>query len=388
MNLFVIGTPLQLLNTIELRHAFNLTENHLVIVMDYNHWPKTTVWTRLVCSTEWKTVHYLDLQSTRCEFRSPLVGEHLSRKLSNYRNQYRQYDNKARVDRVARKFLRVDHLVLGNYHGDYMRHFANRVQYRRLCVVDDGTDVLLINQERTRRLQETGSVTSTVSGESAWAKFKKSLRESMLEWDARQANRIEFFTAYDIVARPGDLVVKNEYSYFRKRMTSNGSNGSCMFLGQCLVRDGYISQHVYLDYLRRVRSHFGDQPMLYVPHPREPEVLVNEIREHIGFVIQRVDVPIEWHLMDEGAKPSVLASFFCSALVSCRLIYGTRLKFKAFQIMDEDVIKWPDLVRSAYAYFSTLPTPNIEVVPFSEAHPARSPNSISFGQLTNLLNEK
>lgn len=361
MNLFVVGTPLQLLNAIEARHALNLTDNHLVLVTDYNHTPETGVWSRLVCAADWETVHYLELRDARREFRPRYVPELLRGKLSNYLQHYYQYGNKVRVDRLAREFPAVDYLVLGNYHGDYGRHIANRLKYRCLCLVDDGTDVLLINEERKERRENGG--TASGSRGSWWMRLKGNARKSILMWDVRQARNLLFFTAYDIEVPREDQLVRNDYSHFKKQIAPSTGHESGMFLGQCLVRDGYMSQLTYLDYLRRVRCHFGTRPLVYVPHPREPESLVNEIGRDLGFVIRKFDVPIEWQLMKDASRPSVLASFFCSALISCRLIYGADLKLKAFQIKDEDVMKWPDLVRSAYAYFSGLSGPSIEVVP-------------------------
>ncbi len=364
MNVFFIGTPLQLLNATEAKHALQLSNNHLIVALDFTFWPPTDIFTRLIQENEWESVRYLTLRDVRKEFYSPYLGVRISKRISNYRQQYRQYRNRALIDKFARSITTVSNLVLGSYHGDHSRHLANRLNYEALYLVDDGTDVLLINDERKGKCETERRWQNGNRQMSPWRGIKARVRRTILEWDQRQAAKLTFFSAYDLETRSEDRLIKNDYVHFRKSIRAGNGDGSCFFLGQCLARDGFLSDDAYLKYLQKVRSHFGRNPIIYVPHPRESEEAVNRINQQLGFIIKRLSVPIEWHLLRNGANPSILASFFCSALVSCAKIYGRRFDFKAFYLEPEDVLRWPDFVEGTYTYLRNLSDPNIDVVRF------------------------
>jgi hypothetical protein len=360
MNLFFIGTPLQLLNATEARHFFGFSDNHLIIALDLHTWPKTGVFARLIQPCEWESVHYITLYNTSKKFSDRFIGKYFSIKLENCFYKYYQYLNKSRLHRIARSFPSVNNLILGNYHGDHARHFPHLVKHDRLYLVDDGTDVLYINEERKKH-HSIHAPQAACDRQSAWNRIRSNINES-LKWNSRQADNITFFTAYNITVKNGDQVIKNEYNCIRKRIAPALRQGSCLFLGQCLVRDGYLGEAQYLSYLRSVRSYFKDSEVIYVPHPRESKSLVDHVHQHLGFTIRRLGLPIEWQLILDTERPAVLASFFCSALVTCAAIFRREFKLKAFYLQPKDIQKWPEFVEGTYDYFSSQMAPLIEVV--------------------------
>jgi hypothetical protein len=361
MNLFFIGTPLQLLNAIEARDVFGFEDNHLVIAQDLHFCPKTDVFQRLIRWPEWKSVRYITLYKTSLTVPSTFIGKFAARKLSNLFYKYHQYRNKSRLQSVARFFPSVDNLVLGNYHSDQFRHFPNLVQYKSLCMVDDGTDVLYISHHRQKDPSPIGLAQPLHSQASGWNRFRSNINES-LKWNDRQADNITFFSAYNITVGSGDRIVKNDYRYFKRQLAPTVRHESCLFLGQCLVRDGYLDEETYLRYLEGVRAYFLNEEIIYVPHPRESERAVDHVRRRLGFAIRRFELPIEWQIRSDPVRPAVLASFFCSALVTCAAIFQREFKLKAFYLDPKDVLKWPEFVEQTYRHFSSQTDPMIEVV--------------------------
>jgi hypothetical protein len=361
MNLFFIGTPLQLLNAVEARHYFELSNNHLVIALDLHTWPKTSVFAHLVRPSEWESVQYITLYNTTLKNPPRFMGKYLSTKFENCFYKYNQYINISRLHKIARPFSMVDSLVLGNYHQDQSRHFPHLIKYNNLYMVDDGTDVLYISEERRKQIPAVNGVPPVATSPSPWNRLRLHINES-LKWNQQQAEKITFFTAYNIAVRNGDQAIKNEYHHMRKQIVPAMRRGAVFFLGQCLVRDGYLGLDQYLHYLDRVKSHFKDEEIVYVPHPRESQELVDRVHQSLGFTIKRFILPIEWQFTQETVRPAVIASFFCSALVTCAAIFREEFKLKAFYLQPEHVQKWPEFVERTYNYFSTQMAPFVEVV--------------------------
>jgi hypothetical protein len=361
MNLFFIGTPLQLLNAIEARDFFGFEDNHLVIVLDLHFWPKTDVFKRLIRSREWKSVHYVTLYKTTLKAPPAFIGKFAAKKLKDTFYKYHQFRNKCRLQKIARLFPSVDNLVLGNYHLDQSRHFPNLIRYKNFYLVDDGTDVLYVSHDRQKPPVPAGAAQNHNHQGSALARLRSNINES-LKWNDQQVDNITYFSAYKFAVESRDRIILNDYRYFKSRLAPAVRHESCLFLGQCLVRDGYLDEDTYLRYLEGVRAHFHDEEIIYVPHPRESKTAVDHVRQRLGFVIRKFDLPVEWQLSSDPVRPVIMASFFCSALVSCATIFHEEFKLKAFYIQPRDIRKWPEFVEGTYDYFLRQMNPFIEVI--------------------------
>jgi len=365
MNAFLIASPLQLLNAIEAKHFFKFTNNHLIIILGLGYAKEIEVYERIISKEDWDTVNYVKICIDIYKSQSRLLGGRLSRKIENYWNTYRRYLNRRKLDKIAKSLSAVDNIILGNYleYGElYFRHFANTLAHKNLYLVDDGTDVLQINEERKKKISTTFLSEQNIHNLSLWKRMKRNVREAFVEWDNKEADKLIFFTAYDIEVRGGDQVVRNEYSHLRKQIAHLVHSDDVLFLGQSLIEDKWIKKEIYFDYLKKVRSYFAEKELFYIPHPRESCETVKYIEDSIGFKIKRADLPIEYYIALKGDKPKVLASFFCSALVNCLIIYEQHFKIKAFYIDPRHILINPDLIRDIYQYFSSKVNQNFEIV--------------------------
>jgi len=365
MNAFLIGSPLQLLNATEAKLHFGLTDNHLVILLGLGYAQERHMFEHLASRQEWETIRYVKLRANHVEFRSRLIGAYWSGKVTKYWNLYRQYMNRADFDAVARSMSAADNLFVGNYLRDcelYMRHLPNALPHKKLYLLDDGTDVIKVNNERRRQADTSGAAAGSLLAGSPWKRLKRRVLKRFVEWDVQEAGRITFFTVYDLDARHGDEVVKHDYRHLRNRVTHADHGDHVLFVGQCLVEDKYVERQVYFRYLREVRSYFEGRDVVYVPHPREWPETTSYISEHLGFRIEKPDVPIEWHLATVAKRPAILASFFCSALTNCVAIFGPLLNVKAFYIRGDDILKWSDFVEDVYRHFESKVSEHFELV--------------------------
>ncbi len=363
MNLFLVESPFQLINAIEAKHRLDFRDNKLVVILGYGY--SRTGFQQLISGDDWNSVEYINIENANSDFQSALLGKYLSRRIRDVAAILRLYSNKTVIDRMANSIHGVDNIVLGNYPEDgsqYLRHFANSVKHNRLVLIDDGTDVIKVNAWRKRPPPHDDVSIKDVVGLSRWKSAKRKVREYFLRLDDSAAEKVLFFTAYNIDVRTGDEIVKNEYAHLRRNIVGGVQTDDVFFLGQCLIEDNWIDKQLYFDNLSKIQKYFGRREVVYVPHPRESSDTIDFVKDALGFKIRQFDGPIEYWLCVGGDWPRILASFFCSALINCSIIYQGVLSIKAFYIDPELMLVERDFVREVYDYFYTRSGDGLEVV--------------------------
>jgi hypothetical protein len=342
MDIFVVETPLQMLNAIEARFYFNGDRN-LLILLTSPPFPQK-IFKPLIDRNAWDGIFSIPIREKEPEFVSHPDFSLWERKFGEYYRYLKQFKCRRKLNMVTKSFTKVDRLFLGNYLQEYMRHFGNHLDYRELVLLDDGNDAVRVNDLRWDRAVEVKP--RGVAG------FKAGLHKLLHDWDSRHANNVTFFSSYDLAPKNGDRLVKNGYAYLRKMIGANAQTDQIMFLGQCLVDDQWMSKAVYLEYLARIKQYFAEEQLIYIKHPRESKPILDEIRGRLGFEILWYDVPIEFQLV-RGVVPKGIASFFCSAIENCRIIFGSSLCITAFYIEPRDLLCCHGFAEQMYAYWKS-----------------------------------
>jgi hypothetical protein len=350
MNVFFIETPLQLVNAIEAKHALELTDNHVVILLS-DIYP-VGLFRPLLGDEQWDSAQYVD---SRVPARHALhrLRDHPSQRIRSYYETTELRDLRKRLDALAGSLGVADALVLGNYCLDHMRHFANALSHEKLILIDDGTTTLDIADDR-RRYAAGRSPRVRRSRTDALVNF-------LIGWRLGHRDRATFFTVYDMDVGSADTLVRHSYDYLRGRASEFECNGEVLFLGQTIYYEG-ISEDAYLDELRRVGAHFAGDTLVYAPHKGEKPDRVERIRQELGWEIRRYDAPIEYQLAMRGPLPRILASFYSSALENCRLIFGSRLMIESVYLDPGLVPRAAAFVRSVYDYYESKTSEHFRVV--------------------------
>jgi len=363
VNVFLIETSLQLLNAIEAKNDFKLVNNHLIVRLGEG--PQETL-KSLVLEHDWDGVHYFIFSNKTMTFESALLGQRISKRIRGYCYDYQQYLNRKMLDGIAISLGRAENIFLGNYIGNrkiydviYMRHFANTLKHEKLYIMDDGTDIMQVNEERKNvRLRDE----SPKGSDSFFLRLKEMYRKYCIDWNDKGADRVTFFSAYDMNVGSNDFLIRNEYKYLRKIAAEVNPSDEVFFLGQWLIEDRYIREEYYLDYLRKVKEYFTGEKLVYIPHPRESSNMINKIKESLGLEIKQFNVPIEYEISIKGNIPKVLASFFSSALQNCHIILGQKVNIKSFYIAPEHLMRAPEFVQNVYEYYKNIADENFEVI--------------------------
>lgn len=353
-DLFVLGTPLQLLNAIEARHHFGDRPSSLALL--HWGWP-ASAFDSLLGEMEWQEIVWVPMAAQRPAWRYPMLGPDASSHLNEYVWTYQQYRRRRRLEAALARFGRVDRLVVGNLLGDHMRHAIGCIPHAELMAVDDGTDTLRVAALRRNP--------SKVPEEPPPAGLIKSVKQSIrqrCEWDCVQPEAVTFFTACDIEIGPSDRLIRNDYRWLRGRAAGGGRTNQVYFLGQPLIEDGYVKESTYLHYLQRAIRYFGGKPVVYIPHKRESTRTVALIERELGLATVHFGGPIEVVLALGGELPDMLASFFCSALENCSILFGNSLEVVAFHLPPHVLICGPEPVEGIYEYFRRRQTETFQVL--------------------------
>lgn len=360
MNVFLVESPTQVLNAIEAKHRFGLDDCHLFVLLTGLF--DRTMYERVIGTSNWKVVNYVSFYFKAREYdfgNNP--PRNIIERMIEIGTILDIFRKRAQIDRLARRVGRVKKLFLGQYRLDtrhYFRHFANICWHEELILLDDGTDTLLINDQRR---DETFGVLKDIQISSN-NPIKRAIKDRFGKWNTTGVESLTYFTSLRINVNKRDRLLQNDYRYFRSLSRENMTERNrVFFLGQTLVDDGYIRLQDYLVILRRIKEHFSNpESFFYVAHPRESNCNVEVIARTLVVQVCRFDVPIEFEMAVRGNRPRILAGFFCSALENCAMIFGNEIEVQSYLLDSAFLLKHHKEVEDIYAHLKQVA--KIEVI--------------------------
>jgi hypothetical protein len=351
MNVFLVETPHQLLNAMEAKSYFSLVDNNLIIIIKEEY--SKDSYARLVAPNEWKSVFYVPARGDPESGLLRKLRDHCIARIRGYYSTYELYLLRKALDRLSEAMGKVERIFLGNYWMEYMRHFANVTPHKELCLLDDGTGTLLINKMRRERWFQRNDKSRVA--------IVQGIINSMIGMKDRHIENVTFFTIYDLEVRDGDRLVKHDYVYLKEKASERPIEDVVYFLGMTLIDEG-LSQEAYINYLRRVKTYFSNENLVYVQHRGEPAEKLEIIKKQLKLEMRKFDVPIEYQISVLGNRPKTLASFCSSALENCRIIFGELLDIKAFYLDPADCPMRPDFIRDIYSYYESRESAHFQMI--------------------------
>src|ERR1700690_1320130 len=138
MDLFVIDTPLQLLNAIEVRHHFDIGPSPLLI-LKWKFWPKIA-FESLLKEIEWKEIIWFEMDIIRPAFSHSVLDSNTQDSINEYVWTWRQSLRRRNLEKTLSRFGPVKRLIAGSLINlGYMCHVVNYVSCSEIIAVDDGT---------------------------------------------------------------------------------------------------------------------------------------------------------------------------------------------------------------------------------------------------------
>ena len=339
-HLFLVQAPLQAFNAIEAVDAFKLNPRECRVAWFHSPSERNDRQTlEILRRGEWGAVD--------------IVG-YGDKTFSSWRQRF------AQVRSLAAEYGPCEHLFVGDYAFDLMRHFANTVRARRKTILDDGNSTLLIDRARRRR----GRPYFLPRGLSG--RVKHFVKSALCGMRSDVANDLDFFTIYELdSAGEGSRtdVTANRYEYFRRHLRGAGQSDETLFLGTLMSEKDLMTEAVYLDYLGRALECIGDSSIIYLPHRKEDPAKLATIEKRFGVRIGDAPMPFEYRLCYSGTLPKRVAGFLTSAFDTSRVLVGDRMPIRAFWIDPNDCA--PSIraeIAEIYRYYESYAEGDFELV--------------------------
>lgn len=147
-----------------------------------------------------------------------------------------------------------------------------------------------------------------------------------------------FFTTYGDLARKfGGRVIPNNYEFMRAHNAGTDIIERVDFLGGPFVDRGDASLNSYVDWLYKAQKQLG-LPIRYIAHWAESPEVLDVLRNTLGIECLRLEVPYEFEFVTAQVRPRIVATWFCSAFDVLPLLDSGNSEFNAFRVPFESFV--------------------------------------------------
>lgn len=312
-NLFIIDSPLQLLNAIEAREYFQTNNNILVIIFykKHNQRHRTQI-ANILKIYSWETVLIVDSMNSKSKF---FLIINLIKKL---------------------KLNTYNYVFSGNI-SKSQNAIITSIQKKELYLIDDGTATIDIYAE--------GKVTNFGN------KFKdriKLLRYELFGITIKPIENMSFFSSLNLVYKNEVKVIKNEYKYLKNQSKQYIKNyDTIYFVGQNFVNENILTDEEYINYLDIIKTTFNNKKIIYLPHREE---YINKKYDTLfdkNFEIVYFSNNIEMEFILKNIYPVDIFGFISSALTTIKILFP-EANIVSFKPNNEKLIAFSNQV---YKYF-------------------------------------
>lgn len=317
-NLFIIRSPLQLMNAIEAKEHF-LTKNNILLIM-HNSAIENSASTN---STQMQLVSNLSKFDEKIDF---------------------YYQSKSKFSKLSSQAKLIKKLQQNNYEhiftGDYgiiNQLIIANLKALNIYLLDDGTMTLVTHANKLHP-----------SFRSPWGKKLKLLRYRLFGLNLNHNSTINLFTNYNIKPHSSEEIVPNNYNYFKKTYTQNAVIDERIYLlGQPFAISKTMTDENYINYLKKIINCYKKE-IIYIPH--RAETISDQLKALVSdrFTIQKNEGPIEIVFLSKNIFPTHVVSFYSSALFNLEKIFEATT-IDAIKIDDKDLLKYKDGINLCYA---------------------------------------
>lgn len=243
---------------------------------------------------------------------------------------------------------RVERVYLGDFAAGMAVAAANLFPDAEHYLLDDGTSTINFPAFRYegRRPEHLPPARSV-----PWLGYRTDL-----------PRELTFFSIYDVPVRTPDRLRSNRLEFLREGLHFD-PQGPVFFIGSCLPDVEVISFEQFFELFRAAHQWMGGREIIYFPHRRELLDRKRKFFDSLGVRMARPDLPFELELMHGTMKPSMVATFYSTALDTlCRVLSGRPGHLVAFHVPEEWVQteSHREIARKSYADYRDLE--EVEVV--------------------------
>ncbi|HEY9050507.1 MAG TPA: hypothetical protein VIQ03_03115 [Gammaproteobacteria bacterium] len=344
-NIFLVKSPLQLLNAIEAKHYFQLNDNDcfLIIMGDRKSYPQMMSLATL--DHQWSSIVLMNRVGLFLS--NPWFAKKDLGNIDKLRKSFLRSSifTIRRLNRLSKTISDVERVFIGDNNNPFMRHFVNSVKHKDTIFLDDGTATLEIARQRLEGGLERAP-------QKLHKKVKLAAKRIFQGLKNHQADKVIFFTAYKIEVRKPDQLIINKFAYLRQKVRSMNTDDAVYFLGSPLSEVGLMSEKSYVDQLGIVRSKYAGKDFVYVAHRRESKQKLDVIQKLLDVRVSFFNYPVEYQFAIIGPHPEIVVSFITSALDNLNIILGDSMRIISFRLLEGSYAN-KDRINAIYDHYQS-----------------------------------
>lgn len=271
---FLVESPMQLINAIEAKHYFGIQDSSIII--RYDGIAANDDHIDYVLKT-------IDNSFTRIINIILLYGK---------KNLYKML-----IPLFVSIKYKPDYLFIGNYYSGYAKITRLLYPNRKCIYLDDGAQT------------------------------------TKLYYDNKNINLFSYFSFTEKF--PDRMYIHHSFSYLKQKLSEKHqtvSKGVIYFIGTALVENDLISESNYEKIVVSLVDHYSEYNIKYFPHRFEN---LEKLRAISQFEIVQANMPFELYLLQTKVLPEKIVSFYSAALYTVNSIMGDIVEVEAFRIPAE-----------------------------------------------------
>lgn len=285
-NLFILKSPLQIINAFEAVAHFNLSNNIFVLIYT-DSLANENQMREIINST---STHDIKVIHVKKEFKS---------KFLKYVKLIKEF-----------KKDKYNYIFLGEI-GKFHKVLLANIKKEKVFLLDDGAGTVSFYNETIK----TGK----------YNKYKfKEIRFLIFGLKVKVKDKMNLFTYYDLEPVHGVEVIKNRLTNLKKSYQKENIQDSDViyFIGQPLDDANIINVDIYKEILEKLIIMF-QKKIVYIPHRFESDNLKKAISliDDKLFEINNINKPIEVYFIEQKIYPKHIISSFSTALTTLGMIY-------------------------------------------------------------------
>ena len=288
-NLYIVRSPLQLINAIEAKHHFQ-TKNNILYIIHSKSKVNSKHMYKILTMSPWDEVIEINKENKK------------NKLLSN-------------VQHIKSLKKRTFNYIFSGDIGNINTAFISSLKKREVYLLDDGT-MTLISHERV----------SNPEKKEPWSinRFIKENRYKLFGLNCTlNKETINYFTIFDIKPYKDEKIIKNDFSFLKNSFLSRLEKdlNRVYFIGQNLIDAEVMDEECYLRYIQHIIEYYKGKTIIYYPHRFETISKNFQLLAGENFIIKENEQPIEIELLTQDKYPMYIASFVSSALSSLKTIF-------------------------------------------------------------------
>ncbi|MBB1149738.1 hypothetical protein H4K35_06265 [Myroides sp. NP-2] len=302
LNVFLVASPFQLLNSLEAMYKFCKNEHNILVLFENNNDKQNLLLKNVLAEFE-------------CDYELIVIKKE---------NPIKMFFNKVILLNKLQK-ININRLFVGHLEEFFNKLYICNLNYKILFSIDDGAATINLFDKYN------GSSVLTVIN-SMKDRVKCIVGNLIGNLKTMKNVDIHWFSIFDLV---GSNVTKNELAYVKGNFSKlnrtsilvDNKSRNVIFIGSNVVNAQVIVDSTsYLmlleNYFIKLRASEPELNIYYVPHRFEDLNILDPLAQKLNIVTINHDTIVELFLLKNTIKPYKIASFYSTALYSLKAIFN------------------------------------------------------------------